>query len=80
MTLLAVGLTLSLRWVVALTVDPNNAPPGSPPMFPDAPLAITEAEWTKRMAAQTARITATRQQRPATIAPPRRIVPPRNAQ
>jgi hypothetical protein len=75
--LLAIALILSLRWAVSLTVDPNRVVPGSLPLFPDAPLAITEAEWTKNMAAQTARITATRQQRPSTYAAgPRRIVPP----
>jgi hypothetical protein len=80
LTLLAVGLTLSLRWVVALAVDPNTVIPGSLPMFPDAPLAITEAEWTQKMGAHTARITATRQVRsPAMTAGPRRIVPPQSS-
>jgi len=79
-TLVTIGLTLILRWALSLTVDPNSPAPGLPPMFPDAPLAITEAEWTQKMAAQTTRITATRQARPAmTTAGTRRIVPPRSA-
>jgi hypothetical protein len=76
-TVASLGAISAVRWLATLTVDPNSVSAGSPPMFPDHPVPITEEAWTAKMAAQTRRLTAVRQQSsPANAAGPRRIVPP----
>jgi hypothetical protein len=65
-----------LRWGFSSLVNPNRTSPNKPEPFPDSPVPISEAEWVRRLAAPTNRITASRQSPSATAKnAPLRVVP-----
>jgi hypothetical protein len=71
-----IGVIECFRWGLSFSVDPNTGYPAEREPYPHSPVATTEAEWAKQMAAQTSRVTAARQPRAAVGSGPRRIVPP----